>query len=119
MTTSLAVRVRWLLDHSDIKAREASRLAGFPSEAYVGMLLREDVTDPRTSTIEPLAKAFGADPGWLAFGVGDPPSVESLRTLGAGVARARSAARSVGADPTASDLDVAPSPTLPASHEAA
>lgn len=114
MTTSLAERVRWLLDQSDIKAREASRLAGFPSEAYVGMLLREDVTDPRTSTVGPLAKAFGADPGWLAFGVGDPPSAESLKALGASVARARNTSRPVGADPTASDFDVAPSPTLPA-----
>jgi len=103
--------VRLLLDLSDVKAREASRLAGFASEAYVGMLLREDVTDPRTGTIEPLARAFGADPGWLAFGIGEAPDAASVR---AAVERARPAVRPVGADFTASDFDVAPPPTLPA-----
>lgn len=99
-TSSLAARMTRLLSLSDVKAREASRLAGLPSEAYVGMVARGDIASPQVATLAKIALALGADPGWLAFGTGPEPTADTVR---AAVERARHAQ-----DPNAVADDAAP-----------
>lgn len=77
--TLLADRVRYLLDTTGVNARAASRMAGYASEAYVGMLARGNVKSPRAETLRPLAKAFNVPFAWLAAGEGETP-VPSLET---------------------------------------
>lgn len=69
----LADRVRYLLETTGVNARAASRMAGYASEAYVGMLLRGDVKFPRAETLRPLAKTFRVPFAWLAAGEGETP----------------------------------------------
>lgn len=78
--SELGARVRLLLDSTGVSAREASRIAGYPSEAYVGMLSRGTVDNPRILSLDALATAFGCASGWLAYGEGEAPADHALRS---------------------------------------
>ncbi len=92
-----------------LERSELSELAGL-SPALVGMIERGDRTNITAATAVSLARVLGTTAEYLVAGEGAPPSVSEVQ---AAVARAR-AARPVGSTFTASDFDVAPSPTLPA-----
>lgn len=109
--TSLRERLRWLLDTADVSAREASRLArGKASPAYVGMLLRGDIVDARTSSVGDIARVFGASPSWLAFGDGDAPQTSDVV---AAVTLARAAYKAEESPDTLDADDLATADTLP------
>lgn len=84
---------------------ELGELAGL-SPALVGMIERGDRTNIAATTATSLARVLGTTAEYLVDGVGDPPSDDAAR---AAVIRARACAR-----PLADELDVARSPTLPA-----
>lgn len=98
-TSDLRSRLRWLLDVSGLSARETSKRAKQSSPAYVGMLLRGDIDDAKTHTVEEIASVFGVEPGWLAYGTEPSPSIEAIRSA-------------VGAEP-ASPADPPVEPTTP------
>lgn len=70
-----------------LSARGLARLAGLRSPTHVHAIEAGDVVDPGVRTVGALAEALGVNPGWLAFGVGEFPSVASIA---AAVARGRS-----------------------------
>jgi transcriptional regulator with XRE-family HTH domain len=56
-------------------ARDVGRLMGRESftQAAVSRWLNGEV-DPDVKTVLAIAQAFEVDPGWLAFGTGEPPN---------------------------------------------
>lgn len=76
----LRARLKWLLDASGLSAREASKRAKQSSPAYIGMLLRGDIDDTKTRTVEDIAAVFGVTPAWLAYGEGTPPTIAEVCT---------------------------------------
>lgn len=85
---TLAARVRRLRELAGgINASDASELAGL-TRVHVSLIENGTRKDPSGSTIEALARAFGADAGWLLTGQGRPPSKARVR---AAVRRAQAA----------------------------
>jgi transcriptional regulator with XRE-family HTH domain len=80
--TTLAERLRWVLDHQHAPngdpwtPKALSRAAGL-GESHVGQIASGTVTDPRGTTLEKIARAAGVSHAWLASGAGVP--VESER----------------------------------------
>lgn len=74
----LRARLKWLLECSGLSAREASRRAKQSSPAYIGMLLRGDIDDTKTRTVEDIAAVFGVTPAWLAYGEGPAPTIAAV-----------------------------------------
>jgi hypothetical protein len=75
----LRARLKWLLETSGLSAREASKRAKQSSPAYIGMLLRGDIDDTKTRTVEDIAAVFGVTPAWLAYGDGPQPTEADVR----------------------------------------
>jgi hypothetical protein len=75
----LRARLKWLLETSGLSAREASKRAKQSSPAYIGMLLRGDIDDTKTRTVEDIAAVFGVTPAWLAYGDGPSPADADVR----------------------------------------
>lgn len=80
----LRARLKWLLDASGLSAREASKRAKQSSPAYIGMLLRGDIDDTKTRTVEDIAAVFGVTPAWLAYGEGASPTEGEVRACAEG-----------------------------------
>lgn len=69
---TLASRVNWLLQQTEMSARALSLKAGL-SPNHVGMLARGTVaTRPAHDTLAALARAAGVSVEWLASGEGEP-----------------------------------------------
>lgn len=103
-------RLRDLRTLAELESRELDRLAG-RSEGHVSMIETGRRPNPELKTARALADVLGCSIGWLLAGEGEAPGLAEVQ---AAVARARAAARPVGAAHTASDFDVCPAPTLPA-----
>lgn len=92
--------------YGDLSFRELDRLAK-KTQGHAQAIASGTIPDPRQSTLRAFEDVLGASL--------DPRNpMPSAADVLAAVARARSAARPVGADHTASDFDVCPAPTLPA-----
>lgn len=65
------------------------------------MLIRGDIDDAKTHTVEEIAAVFGVEPGWLAYGTEPSPSIEAIRAAvgAAGAAPAESAGPVVDRSP--------------------
>ena len=90
-TSSLRERVEHLLQQvSDLDAKELSLLAGL-SPSHVGQIRRGQVVSVQGETADRLARVTGASRAWLAFGEGNAPSDEAIRTAVAAARAARDA----------------------------
>jgi len=78
--STLAERIRWILDNRPYSAQALSTRAGL-APGHVGHFLHDRVKNPRRDTLAAIAMAAGVSVWWLVDGTGDPndpgsPSVD-------------------------------------------
>ena len=69
MATSLADRLRMVLEHTGLSPYDLSKRAGL-SGSHVANIIERDARRTSTETIEKIAKAAGVSEEWLRKGVG-------------------------------------------------
>ena len=69
--STLAERIRWILDHRPISAQALSMRAGL-APGHVGHFLYGRVKNPRRDTLAAIAGAAGVSVAWLVDGEGEP-----------------------------------------------
>lgn len=73
-TGTIGERLRSVRKLGGVSARQLAELAGLESPAHVGLIEHGDRPDPRSSTVEKLARTLGVTSDWLIAGIGKMPS---------------------------------------------
>lgn len=115
-STSLAERVRWIVDYRGFESAKALSEAAGLSQNHAGMIINGKVTNPQRDTLEKIAKTARVNYRWLVTGEGpvDPETPEEGAQPDEETALERAVAfawaREVGRDPesfTMADQDAA------------
>lgn len=75
--STLAERIRWILDNRPYSAQALSTRAGL-APGHVGHFLHNRVKNPRRDTIAAIAVAAGVSVWWLVDGTGSPDDAAAL-----------------------------------------
>lgn len=74
---TLSERLQYLVDVTDVSAREISDLAGL-THSHVAILLSADRDRVEARTVAALAKVFGVSMDWLYSGLGGAPDIHDI-----------------------------------------